>query len=48
MLEAPDVMTYSRILSHETVQVSLTMAALKDLEVKSSNIINAYLKFPLK
>ena len=43
MTEAPAVMTYASVVSRETVRIALTTAALNDLEVKASDIQNAYL-----
>ena len=41
--DTPPVVTYVSVVLHETVRITLTIAALNDLEVKSSNVINAYL-----
>jgi hypothetical protein len=46
MLDAPAVSTYSSVVSRETVRIALTLAALNDLDVKSSDIQNAYLCAP--
>jgi hypothetical protein len=46
MTEAPAVLTYCSVVSRESVRIALTMAALNDLEVKSSDIMNAYLTSP--
>src|SRR6476620_2756814 len=46
MTEAPAVMTYASIVSRETVQVALTIAALNGMEVKASDIGNTYLTSP--
>lgn len=46
MVEAPAVMTYASVVSRETVRVALTVAALNDLEVKASDVQNAYLTAP--
>ena len=46
MTDAPTVMTYASIVSREAVRITLTVAALNDLEVKTSNIQNAYLTAP--
>ena len=43
MTKAPVVMTYASIVSRETVHIALTIAALNDLEVKASDVQNAYL-----
>ena len=39
-------MTYSSVVSRETVRIALTAAALNGLEVKASDIMNAYLTAP--
>ena len=46
MTEAPAVMTYASVISRETVCIVLTIAALNDLEVKASDVQNAYLTAP--
>jgi hypothetical protein len=46
MLDAPEVSTYGRVVSRETVRIVLTLAALNDVEVKVSDIQNAYLCAP--
>ena len=46
MTEAPAVMTYASVVSRETVRIALTIAALNDLEVKASDVQNAYLTAP--
>ena len=42
MDEAPNSLTYARMASRESVRFALTLAALNDLEVKTSDIQNAY------
>ena len=39
---APGTITYACILSRETVRITLMRIALNDLEVKSADILNAY------
>ena len=46
MTETPNVPTYASVISRETVRIALTYAALNDLEVKGSDIKNAYLTAP--
>jgi hypothetical protein len=48
MTSEPDVITYSSVVSRETVRLTLTIAALNDLEVKSADIMNAYITAPTK
>ena len=43
MMETPKTLSYASIVSRETVQIALTVAALNDLEVKTSDVQNAYL-----
>jgi hypothetical protein len=45
-VECPPHMTYSSVVSRETVRIALTLAALNGLEVKASDIQNAYLTAP--
>ena len=46
MVEAPKSLTYASMVSRESVRIALTLAALNDLEVKTSDIQNAYLTAP--
>jgi hypothetical protein len=42
MDEAPTaVMTYTSVVTYEPVRVALTIAAMNDLEVNASNVMNA-------
>ena len=43
---APPTLTYASVVSQESVRIALTLAALNDLEVKTSDIQNAYLTAP--
>ena len=43
MTEVPAVMMYASIVSRETVHIALTITVLNDLEVKASDVQNAYL-----
>ena len=47
MTEAPATLTYASVVSRETVRIALTLAALNDVEVKASDIQNAYLTAPV-
>ena len=48
MTEAPCTsVTYSSVVSRESVRIALTLAALNDLEIKAADIQNAYLTAPL-
>ena len=44
MTEAPATVTHARIVSRETVRIAWMIATLNDLEVKSGNILNAYVQ----
>ena len=46
MVEAPKSLTFASVVSRESVRISLTLVALNDLEVKTSDIQNAYLTAP--
>ena len=43
MTHTLDDITYSCVVSRETVCIALTVAALHDLEVKSADVLNAYM-----
>ena len=45
--EAPATITYASVVLRETFCLSLTIAALNDLEVKVSNVLNAYITAPI-
>ena len=44
----PPMLTYSSVVSRDMVRIALTIAALNDLDVKTSDIQNAYLTAPCK
>ena len=46
MLEAPKSLTFASVVSRESVRIALTLAALNDLEVKTSDIQYADLTAP--
>ena len=46
MTETPKTLTYTSVVSRETVRIALMVAALNDLEVKTSDVQNAYLTAP--
>ena len=46
MVEAPKSLTYLSTVSRESVRIALTSATFNDLEVKTSDIQNAYLTAP--
>jgi hypothetical protein len=41
----PAVMTYAMMVSRDMIRIALTIMALNDLEVKTSDIKNAYLQY---
>ena len=43
VINAHTTMTYTSVISCETVHLALTIAALNDLKVKVSNVLNAYI-----
>jgi hypothetical protein len=45
--DTPHAMTYASAFSRESVRISLTLAALNDLDVKMADIENAYLMAPI-
>ena len=45
-VDTPSHLTYATVVSRETVRIALLMAALLDLEVKASDVQNAYLTAP--
>ena len=46
MVEAPKSLTYESMVSRASVRIALTLTALNDIEVKTSDIQNAYLTTP--
>ena len=46
MTEAPNVQTYTSVVSRETTCIALTYAALNNLEVKEADIQYTYLSAP--
>ena len=45
--DAPATIADASVVSRETVRVTLMIAALNDLEVKSGNNLNAYIQAPV-
>jgi hypothetical protein len=45
--DTPQAMTYTSVVSRESVRITLTLAALNDLDVKMDDIENAYLSAPI-
>ena len=46
--ETPAVVTYVSVVSRETVRITLMIASLNNLEVKASDVMNAFLTPPLQ
>ena len=46
MTDAPATTTFASMVSHETVRIALTLTGLNDLQVKVSDIENAYITAP--
>jgi hypothetical protein len=46
--EAPATITYASVVSGETVRIALMLAALNDLQVKASDVLNVYITAPVK
>ena len=44
--DTPAVVTFVSVVSRETVRITITIAALNDLEVKASDVMNAFLTAP--
>ena len=45
-MEPPAAITYASVVSRESVQIALTVAALNDLRVMTADIQNAYMNSP--
>ena len=48
MTETPAVLTYASVVSRDSVHIALTIASLNDLQVKASDVQNAFLTAPCK
>ena len=48
MTTAPAAVTYASVVLRETVSITLTLAALNDLEVQCGDVLNAYITSPVK
>ena len=46
MTHTPDIITYSIVVTRETVHIALTMVVLHDLEVKEADVLNPYVMAP--
>ena len=43
MTEAPASITYSRVVSHDSVRIAFLIAALNDIKIVACDVGNAYL-----
>ena len=48
MTETPAVLTYTSVVSRDSVRIALTIAALYELQVKASDVQNEFLMAPCK
>ncbi len=47
MAKAPTTITYTSLVSRETVRIALLMAALNDLNIKVGDVLNTYITAPI-
>jgi len=47
LTDTPPAMTYASVVSRETVRIALTIAALNSLDVKTGDVMNAYITAPI-
>jgi hypothetical protein len=45
--DAPATLSYASVVSRDTVHIALTIAELNDLEVKTGDVLNAYIMAPI-
>ena len=48
MTEAPSSITYSSVVSRDSVRIAFTMAMLLDVDILSADVGNAYLNAPCR
>ncbi|KAL7474662.1 hypothetical protein ACHAW6_000625 [Cyclotella cf. meneghiniana] len=48
MTKAPATLTYASVVSRETVQIALLMAALNDVDIWATDVLNAYITAPCR
>ena len=46
MTDVPPTITYASVVSHSTMMIALKMVIVNDMIVKTSGIINAYIRVP--
>ena len=46
MTDVPPTITYASVVSHKTVRIACTIAAMNDFQVRAVNIMNAYVTVP--
>jgi hypothetical protein len=44
--KAPATLIYASVVSRETVQITLLMAALNDVDIWAADVLNAYITAP--
>ena len=47
MTHTLDTITYSSVVTRETVCITLSMAVLHDLKVKTADVLNSYVTVPI-
>jgi hypothetical protein len=47
LTDTPLATTYASVISRETVRIALTIAALNSLDVKTGDVMNAYITAPI-
>ena len=48
MTDSPDALTYSSVVSRESIRIGFLIAALNGLDVLAADIGNAYINAPCK
>ena len=48
MTTAPSTVTYTRVISYESIRIALMLDAFNGMEIKCGNILNAYITMPVK
>ena len=47
MIKPPDTITYTSLISREAARIALMIITFNDLEMKSADVLNAYVQAPL-
>ena len=48
MTHTPDIITYSSVVTQETMHIAPTKGGLYDLEVKAADVLNGYVAVPIR